>query len=138
MTNSKAMWIGGLLSTLLVAALGHRTSAAQHAPDVGSICVRREPTMPISDGLEPVPMRRGAYSMRVDNGPAVEVRADTGTRIPNVPSGARHRVVLLSGGAPVASTRFRLSPNQSLCVGVSNYGGLSFFGDGNSPECGCH
>jgi hypothetical protein len=99
------------------------------ASPTGSIWIRREPTLPISDGLACPPMPRGLYSFRIDDRPPVEVRPDRGTLVSGLDPTRSHLVRLYVKGRRIAALRVRLqaaSGTYRRCVGLSNYGDIAY------------
>jgi hypothetical protein len=95
-------------------------SEAEASP-TGSIWIRREPTLPISDGLACPPMPRGLYFFRIDDRPLVEVRADRGTLVSGLDPTRSHLVRLYARGQRIAALRVRLqaaSGTYRRCVGL--------------------
>jgi hypothetical protein len=113
-----------IAAALLTLGLG-----SGEASPTGSIWIRREPTVPISDGLACPPMPRGLYFFRIDDGPPVEVRPDRGTLVSGLSPTRGHLVRLYVKGRRIAALRVRLqaaSGTYRRCVGLSNYGDIAY------------
>jgi len=105
---------------------------------LAGICIRRERDLPIDEagGLAPKPLPRGLYWIQIDDGPRMEVRPDTGTRLPPVDTTRPHRVSLFRKDRRVASSPIRFD-RSDVCLGLSNYSGsVSVYG-WDAKRCGC-
>jgi hypothetical protein len=117
-----------LAAAVLTMALCPMPPSEAEASPTGSIWIRREPTLPISDGLACPPMPRGLYFFRIDDLPPVEVRPDRGTLVSGLDPTRSHLVRLYAKGRRIAALRVRLqaaSGTYRRCVGLSNYGDIA-------------
>ncbi len=103
-----------------------------------AVCIRRERDLPIDEagGLAPKPLPRGVYWIQIDGRPPIELRADTGTSVPDLDLTQPHRVALFRGDQRVAAASMRFD-SQHRCLGLANYSGSVALSDWDMKRCGC-
>ncbi|APR87016.1 hypothetical protein A7982_12365 [Minicystis rosea] len=116
-------WLLGFAVAAVVLLGGYPATSRSEAQSsgAGSICVRREPLLPVDEDAKPMP--RGLYFFHIDDLPPVEVRPDKGTLVSGLDVTKSHLVLLSRGKQAIASMPVRVSKERPQCVGLANYEG---------------